>query len=161
MQSRPPKLALAILISILVLLVFFGLYVGVDQLITNYGRTNYVEIPLIKTSMNSSSDGEPHTLEAKFYLDVTKFKNRDVDRNALYDKIKDVVSNLDYDRLAAEDGTKYIKNEVANSLSEFVEPEDLKGVYLSDIISDIELTPDELPDNRRDEVFKGLFKNIK
>lgn len=156
------KKTIVLIIALLALLVVFGLYFGVTQFISNNGSTSLVNVPPINTRLTSSKDGKTHSIDAAFTIEATKFKNKKIDANALQDKIRAIVSELDYEKIAAIDGTKYIKEEIAKNLSDFIEPEDLEGVYITDVVSDAKLEADtDVPVDRRSDVFKGLFKNAK
>lgn len=156
------KKTIVLIIALLALLVVFGLYFGVTQFISNNGSTSLVNVPPINTRLTSSKDGKNHSIDAAFTIEATKFKNKKIDANALQDKIRAIVSELDYEKIAAIDGTKYIKEEIAKNLSDFIDPEDLEGVYITDVVSDAKLEADtDVPVDRRSDVFKGLFKNAK
>lgn len=160
MDAPHSKTSVIVLIILIGILIVLGLYFGVRQFGLIGKNTDFVTVSTVKTSTESSSSGEVHSIEARFSIETARNKSTGIDQKALHERISDVVSKLDYDVISAVDGTKYIKNEIANNISEFVNPEDLIAVYITDVISDAELEEDTLPD-RRTDVFRGLFENVK
>jgi len=56
-----------------------------------------------------------------------------LDTDSIYTRISDTVSKLDYDKINARGGMDYIKSEVIRELGDYINEEDFRGLYISDI----------------------------
>lgn len=163
MKNLKTKKAVIVLIALIVVLVAFGTYFGIRQYNASKRNSNIVNLPTIQTYLVSSANGRSHSLDAAFTVDAVKFKDKNVDESALYNKIYNIVTNLDYEKIASADGTRYLKEEIAKGISEFVAPEDLNAIYITNVVSDAQIEPDspvqtDTAGKKNSDTFKGLFK---
>ncbi len=125
----------------------------------------FIDVPLIKTSVVSKNTGESHSVDVDFYIKVTEGKENSVNTNSLYKRINSIVSGLDYESISSEDNVDYLIDSVKSNIDDIVPKENLEDVYINDITVDVPLEafkkaePKQNAGRDPNAVFNGLFKN--
>lgn len=155
----------AIIISVLmVALAASGLYFGIIRNFNdgNVSPTSILRSDIVKTSI-ISSDGEEHSLEARFAVELTNEMIDSVDEKALIANITAALTSLNYDAASSYDGINYVKEMINKNLESVdgVNIDAIEGIYITDFLTDFQLNTDTLPaDKGNSSIWKSLFKKI-
>lgn len=155
-----------LIISFLVLMAIGALssfYFISEQNMPLIWKSKIIDIPLIKTTVISSSDNMSHDLKIKFSLGVDKsIDDKELDNEVLKMEIVSIISELDYNKIAKKDGLDYIKSEVKSQLDK--ENTYLDFLYITDIqannfqMFDFDVAAKE---TKKERVFKSLFPSMR
>lgn len=123
---------------------------------------NIVSVPRVSTVVSSSKDGSTYSVRAKFSIELAEGSKAKVDAGTLQGKITDIMGTLDYDRMNEDGADLYIKENIENGLSGYIDPSEIQSVYITEFQSGDSLMPLDEPDgSQRDNVLRGLFRNMK
>ena len=116
----------------------------------------YYSVPEVRGTIHSSSDGREHNVRAKFELKIDESIRPGLRAGELHDRITAIISSLEYDIIAGENGLAYVKEEMKNGLDEYIDLEKLEGIYVWDFITDENINFSNTADNLT-QVFEGIF----
>lgn len=126
-------------------------------------NTKIVDIPLIKTSVVSSSDNVSHNLNIKFSLGVDKaLDDKDINVEDLKVEIVSILSDLDYNKICKKDGLAYIKSELKSRMDK--DDNYLDYLYITDIQADNLqniVFDNKVQETKKERVFKSLFPSMR
>jgi hypothetical protein len=159
MKNRDRNILLGVFgafsLVLITLAVFFPTALG----FTPVGNTRDVQVPPVDTSA-VSRDGTAHRVRTSVTLEVDRNFFRDLSVEGVKKSVSTIMSGLEYERIISPDGMEYVKSELMREFEKQFTPEQLKGLYITD------LRTDEVADvdtgggpSHREEIFEGLFGN--
>jgi len=149
----------AILFSAMIVAAFLFYYFD-PQFAFTPPKDQRFSLPVVTTQVRSA-DGGSHSVDVGVSLEFTGYVPR-IDDERLTLIVAQAVESLDYDKITDAHGTTYIQDAVAEKLSEFIPPEEIKGVYITELQSGeyrVYTEPQPTPDPHLERA-KKLFKNI-
>ena len=147
---------IAIILFILLLLAF-ALFYWRESIFSpsmKYDR-DVVKLPRVTTTVTSSS-GTDHGINTKITLELSKGlakKHKTLDVN---EKLTEAISGLEYDELAGSDGYDYLKDAVWDCLMDYYTEDELKEVYLTEIVRDVYLPQENVDYGKMDSLLDRL-----
>jgi hypothetical protein len=116
--------------------------------------------PILKTVV-TGGDGQNHSINARFGLEITTELEDTVDVEAAVNIIERGLASLDYDTIN-EERLDYVKAHLMEELEgkTGINADAIEAIYVTDFVTDFELTTDTLPDiSPVNDIFRGLFQN--
>lgn len=134
-----------------------GIYLGRNTTVNRVKQSSMIHLNKVTTYVKDES-GEEHFLDTRIAVDLEDESNVDVE--ALSKKTEDIISKLKYEDITGHDGITYIKEAVKKGINESMPDAEIKGIYITDMISDFDALSDTEP-TWREKVLKSLFPNMK
>lgn len=158
-KKRDKSVHMIILLLLLLLisaLVFGTMYFNVFD-----KGSDIVNLGKISFSMMSKKDSSDHKVNLEISLQGNDKVIKKADEKQMKRIITDAVSNSEYEKISGKDGMEYTRSIIKKELSSVLGEENLENVYISGFSTDIEDMPED--DNKvdRNDILKGMFKNMK
>jgi len=158
-EKKSNRTGVIVILILFILLIALAAWLVSDYspINSSYRRTaDLLALPRVSTSLQSSDDGEKHSLEANFTLELKLGEAKFSDKTAIGAAISEIVSKIDYDRLMESDGGDFLKAALTEGLAGFYPDGELLNIYLTQFAGDYHL-PIELPDSKRNSIFDAIF----
>ncbi len=155
------SLGVRIFIDFVIFMVVIGVLLLIFYNLQGLNNANkFIKIPTVVSTIFSDI-GTPNIVSTNFTVEV-KAENADgVDSKAISAYIKRIMDNLDYNKVKGKDNLNYIRDEVINKLEAMEGYEKIEGIYITDIVAGNKKIPLGGEGTDRQELYKGLFPNIK
>lgn len=160
-------------IGIAVGFVLVATIIGLILAVTLAGRKKEivlvpVEVNNISSTVKSHKDGSEHHVELNLYLELSESLAGMVSPRTLRKQLNEMIGTLDYDQLTGINNTQYVKEFISSQFSSEINPDEIGGVYITDIVTGPfkfynpnkkEEEPEKVLDIKTQQKFNGLFKN--
>ncbi len=158
------KRAYIIVISIFAVIIMLAVIfrINMNNSVPKLDTAGYISLPLVEATVKSASNSTERDIKIKFHLKVDESILRNINQDALYKEVTQIVSNMDYDKILEQDNTEYIKGFVRDGLKDYMDTDKLQRILISDISTgryDLGLQKETAGETQRSRVFKGIFKN--
>ena len=133
-QNRGVYFIIAVLVILVVIAILAVLFPNTFNL-TGFRRRaggRMLTVPTVHTTMRSA-DGQVYNINANFSLEIDPEVRQSVNASAVGSRITEVIAQLDYEELTSEYGADYLKEHVREGLREYIDPENLTAIYITDL----------------------------
>lgn len=119
-----------------------------------------VKVPLIVTPLTSAHTGEVYSVQSLFAVKMDTKTRDKVSKDVLFDALTEIMSEMDFDAIAAQNGVEYINQYATEALNEYLKDYTDTQVAVTDLlVSDRIKLSTETP-NQQNDVMKGLFQKM-
>jgi hypothetical protein len=128
----------------------------------NDGRSQSVNVrvPVIRTPLVSATDGRVYNVQTQFYVRMDRETRRSVGPELLEEALSEIMMHMDYDTLAGLKGIDYINDRATEELNRYLADHIDTRVVVTGISTDDRIQLQDEPNNRRDDLFRGIFPNV-
>jgi flagellar basal body-associated protein FliL len=149
-------IAAGILLIIVVVVVLFLTVFSKGKKEKDYSEMiDMMRIPKMSVSILDDKNSY-HTLETRFTVELVGGAREKAGRTTIRNALIYMLEDLNYNRINSDYGYDYVKDTAYQTLLDYYAPEDILGVYLTDIICDGTLPASDK--DTQNDVFDSIFK---
>jgi flagellar basal body-associated protein FliL len=125
--------------TVIIIVVFLGILlvaiIGSIYAISTQERDPNVSVrvPLIHTPLVSEIDGQEHTVQTQFHVQMDKELLKSVNQSTLETALTEIMKTMDYDEINSVNGVDYLNKRATEELNRHLNTDETTRVLVTDI----------------------------